>query len=76
MCDNPECKCTYCKGDNYDSYISDHLRQIMDSINGHLPEPVNPEDERINGEEHFYKVVRNFVRDSLDELKELKKLCL
>jgi DNA-directed RNA polymerase alpha subunit len=49
---------------------------MMDTINGHLPEPVNPEDERINGEEHFYKVVRNFVRDSLDELKELKKLSL
>jgi len=73
MCDNSECKCTYCKGDNYDRYISDHLRQMMDTMNGYLIDSVNPKDERIDGEEHFYKVVKNFVCGALDELKAIKE---
>ena len=33
MCDDENCKCTYCQNDNYDRYIGDHFREVIDNIN-------------------------------------------
>ena len=56
------CDCPYCNSDNYDRYISDHLRQMLDEINFTLPEPVDINHDRIKGnEELYYKVINRKV---------------
>ena len=37
-CGRPGCTCEYCNGDNYDRYIGDHLRNILDELNTVLSE--------------------------------------
>ena len=44
MCDDENCKCTYCQNDNYDRYIGDHFREVIDSINRFLKFPLNRDD--------------------------------
>ena len=44
MCDDENCKCTYCQNDNYDRYISDHFREVVDNINRFLAHPLNRDD--------------------------------
>ena len=48
------CDCHYCNGDNYDRYISDHLREMLDGLNFTLSEPININDDQIKGDEELY----------------------
>ena len=48
------CDCPYCNGDNYDRYISDHLREMLDGLNFTLSEPININDDQIKGDEELY----------------------
>jgi hypothetical protein len=43
-CGDENCKCSYCNNDNYDRYISDHFREIVDNINRFLVHPLNRND--------------------------------
>lgn len=52
MCDNQTCECTYCKGDNYDRYISDMLRENLDNIERFFIKRLNRDD--YNNEEAYY----------------------
>ena len=66
-CGQVGCVCTYCNNDNYDRYISDHLRQMLDEINSVLPEPVLSDHDQIKGDEElFYKVIMRVTRSILD----------
>ena len=46
-CGRPGCTCEYCNGDNYDRYIGDHLRNILDELNTYLHPPVSIDDDKI-----------------------------
>ena len=53
-CGRIGCNCPYCNGDNYDRYISDHLREMLDGLNFTLSEPININDDQIKGDEELY----------------------
>ncbi len=53
-CGRIGCDCPYCNGDNYDRYISDHLREMLDGLNFTLSEPININDDQIKGDEELY----------------------
>ena len=53
-CGRIGCDCPYCNGDNYDRYISDHLREMLDGLNFILSEPININDDQIKGDEELY----------------------
>ena len=53
-CGRVGCDCPYCNGDNYDRYISDHLREMLDGLNITLSEPININDDQIKGDEELY----------------------
>lgn len=66
------CDCPYCNGDNYDRYISDHLRQMLDEINFTLSEPVDINHDRIKGDEElYYKVINRKVLAMLTRPEEI-----
>ena len=74
MCDNHDCKCTYCKGDNYDRYMKDHLSECLDNINRILENPISSDDPRLNlsgqfNEELFYNAI---MLQSQEEIYKLR----
>lgn len=67
-CGRYGCDCPYCNGDNYDRYMGDHLRDILDEINRHLVCSVHIEDDKIKGnEELYYKVIEDSILKQLRE---------
>ena len=67
-CGRLGCTCEYCNGDNYDRYISDHLRNILDELNTYLHSPVSIDDDKIKGnEEIYYSVIMDQLIDKLRE---------
>lgn len=65
-CGRIGCDCPYCNGDNYDRYISDHLREMLNSLNFSLPNPININDDRIKGDEElYYHIIQDMVLESL-----------
>ena len=67
MCDNPDCKCTYCKNDNYDRYIGDHMRQVIHNINRFLKIPLK--QDSFEDEEMFYTAVMYNAQEQLSQIK-------
>lgn len=67
MCDNPDCKCSYCQNDNYDRYIGDHMREVLESINIFLNPPIKREDAI--DEEMFYRMIMYKAQEELNENK-------
>ena len=67
MCDNPDCKCTYCKNDNYDRYIGDHMREVIENINRFLRPPVR--EESFENEEMFFTAVMYNAQEQLSQIK-------
>ena len=65
MCDNPDCKCNYCQNDNYDRYIGDHMREVLESINMFLKPLVKREDA--TDEEMFYSMIMYKAQEELNE---------
>lgn len=72
MCDNPDCKCSYCKNDNYDRYIGDHMRECLDNINRFLSKPVEKLDDK--DEERFYQMIMYQSQMELAQLLKIKSL--
>ena len=71
MCDDDKCECRYCKGDNYDRYIGDHLRECLDNINYCLEEEIDLNDPRCkNDEEIFYNAICRTAMGELTDAKE------
>ena len=72
MCDDPKCKCNYCVNDNYDRYIGDHMREILDNINRFLIEPITKEG--VENEELFYEMIMYKAQEELlqNKLEVLK----
>ena len=72
MCDDPKCKCNYCKNDNYDRYIGDHMREVLDNINRFLIEPITKEG--VENEELFYEMIMYKAQEELlqNKLEVLK----
>ena len=67
-CGRHGCTCEYCNGDNYDRYIGDHLRNILDELNTYLHSPVSIDDDKIKGnEEIYYSVIMDQLIDTLRE---------
>lgn len=65
-CGRIGCDCPYCNGDNYDRYISDHLREMLNSLNFSLPNPININDDKIKGDEElYYHIIQSKVLESL-----------
>lgn len=65
-CGRIGCDCPYCNGDNYDRYISDHLREMLDGLNFSLPNPININDDRIKGDEElYYHIIQDMILESL-----------
>ena len=67
MCDNPDCKCSYCKNDNYDRYIGDHMRECLDNINRFLKFPLK--QDSFEDEEMFYTAVMYNAQEQLSQIK-------
>tara|TARA_B100001248_G_C27033888_1_gene297672 strand:- start:37 stop:294 length:258 start_codon:yes stop_codon:yes gene_type:complete len=66
-CGRTGCDCPYCNGDNYDRYISDHLREMLDGLNFSLPNPININDDKIKGDEElYYHIIQSKVLESLN----------
>ena len=63
MCDNIDCKCTYCNNDNYDRYIGDHMREVLDNINRFLIEPILKQG--VENEESFYNMIMYKAQEEL-----------
>lgn len=76
MCDNPECKCTYCKNDNYDRMIGDHMRECLDEINLFISPAIDkndPELYRYGGfdEEGYYNAIAITAKEHLIKLHQI-----